>query len=138
MVKNINPKNTDRDTVEYFPQCGITAGYITNQDVHPESDLCLSPVPHSCGSAVCPEITDEVEKQTESIWRNSVFFLFLSVDGRANQRRPQAENVRVTVSPDVFRILRQTGQSVRPSVRLSYLNHLHLCRVCEELSNAAA
>lgn len=31
MVKNINPKNTDRDTVEYFPQCGITAAYIINQ-----------------------------------------------------------------------------------------------------------
>nr|XP_033469845.1 WD repeat-containing and planar cell polarity effector protein fritz homolog isoform X1 [Epinephelus lanceolatus]XP_033469846.1 WD repeat-containing and planar cell polarity effector protein fritz homolog isoform X1 [Epinephelus lanceolatus]XP_033469847.1 WD repeat-containing and planar cell polarity effector protein fritz homolog isoform X1 [Epinephelus lanceolatus] len=32
-------------------------------------------------------------------------------DGRANQRRPQAESIRVTVSPDVFRTLRQTGSS---------------------------
>ncbi|XP_037637225.1 LOW QUALITY PROTEIN: WD repeat-containing and planar cell polarity effector protein fritz homolog [Sebastes umbrosus] len=32
-------------------------------------------------------------------------------DGRANQRRPQAE-IRVTVSPDVFRTPRQTGLSV--------------------------
>ncbi|XP_029306111.1 WD repeat-containing and planar cell polarity effector protein fritz homolog [Cottoperca gobio] len=32
-------------------------------------------------------------------------------DGRANQRRPPAESLRVTVSPDVFRILRQTESS---------------------------
>ncbi|XP_051276521.1 WD repeat-containing and planar cell polarity effector protein fritz homolog isoform X2 [Dicentrarchus labrax] len=32
-------------------------------------------------------------------------------DGRANQRRPQAESICVTVSPDVFRTLRQTGTS---------------------------
>ncbi|XP_041803400.1 WD repeat-containing and planar cell polarity effector protein fritz homolog isoform X3 [Chelmon rostratus] len=29
-------------------------------------------------------------------------------DGRANQRRPQAESIRVTVSPDLLRALRQT------------------------------
>lgn len=32
-------------------------------------------------------------------------------DGRADQRRPQAESIRVTVSPDVFRTPRQTGSS---------------------------
>ncbi|XP_045926105.1 WD repeat-containing and planar cell polarity effector protein fritz homolog isoform X3 [Micropterus dolomieu] len=32
-------------------------------------------------------------------------------DGRADQRRPQAESIRVTVSPEVFRTLRQTGSS---------------------------
>uniref|UniRef100_UPI0037E90BAE WD repeat-containing and planar cell polarity effector protein fritz homolog n=1 Tax=Semicossyphus pulcher TaxID=241346 RepID=UPI0037E90BAE len=32
-------------------------------------------------------------------------------EGRANQRRPQAENIHVTVSPDVLRALRQTGSS---------------------------
>ncbi|XP_033956674.1 WD repeat-containing and planar cell polarity effector protein fritz homolog isoform X2 [Pseudochaenichthys georgianus] len=33
------------------------------------------------------------------------------VDGRANQSRLQAESIRVTVSPEVFRTLRQTGSS---------------------------
>ncbi|XP_062285867.1 WD repeat-containing and planar cell polarity effector protein fritz homolog [Scomber scombrus] len=32
-------------------------------------------------------------------------------DGRANQRRPQAENIRVTVNPDIFRSWRQTGSN---------------------------
>nr|XP_046257880.1 WD repeat-containing and planar cell polarity effector protein fritz homolog isoform X2 [Scatophagus argus] len=32
-------------------------------------------------------------------------------DGRANQRRPQEEILRVAVSPDAFRTLRQTGSS---------------------------
>ncbi|XP_017283676.1 WD repeat-containing and planar cell polarity effector protein fritz homolog isoform X2 [Kryptolebias marmoratus] len=32
-------------------------------------------------------------------------------DRRANQRRPQTESIQVTVSPDLLRILRQTGSS---------------------------
>ncbi|XP_075960305.1 WD repeat-containing and planar cell polarity effector protein fritz homolog [Anarhichas minor] len=35
----------------------------------------------------------------------------IHADGRANQRRPQAESGHVTVSADVFRTLRQTGSS---------------------------
>ncbi|XP_059215152.1 WD repeat-containing and planar cell polarity effector protein fritz homolog isoform X2 [Centropristis striata] len=37
-------------------------------------------------------------------------------DGRPDQRRPQAESICVTVNPDVFRTLRQTGLSLCLSV----------------------
>ncbi|XP_039994226.1 WD repeat-containing and planar cell polarity effector protein fritz homolog isoform X2 [Xiphias gladius] len=61
-----------------------------------------------CGSSLGDRRTEKNQSATGPSYLGTPT---THVDGRASQRRLQAESIRVTVSPDVFRTLRQTGGS---------------------------
>ncbi|XP_028458577.1 WD repeat-containing and planar cell polarity effector protein fritz homolog isoform X2 [Perca flavescens] len=61
-----------------------------------------------CGSSLGGRLTERNQSATGPSYPDT---LTIHADGRANQRRPQAASIPVTVSPDAFRTLRQTGSS---------------------------
>ncbi|XP_040905978.1 WD repeat-containing and planar cell polarity effector protein fritz homolog isoform X2 [Toxotes jaculatrix] len=61
-----------------------------------------------CGSSLGDRQTEKSQSATGPSYSGTPT---AHVDGRAGHRRLQAERIHVTVSPDVFRTLRQTGSS---------------------------
>ncbi|XP_031171858.1 WD repeat-containing and planar cell polarity effector protein fritz homolog isoform X1 [Sander lucioperca] len=62
------------------------------------------------GSSLEGRLTERNQSATGPLYPDT---LTMHADGRANQRRPQAASIPVTVSPNVFRTLRQTGLRAR-------------------------